>query len=365
MAAEGAMAVVLGTRPEIIKLGIPVRLLGDRAWVVDTGQHYDTNLNGVFYDVFGLERPDTVLGIGGMSRGAQIGQAVRLLDQLFAERRPAAVVVHGDTNSALAGALAANACDLPLIHVEAGLRSFDRAMPEEHNRVVIDHLADLCLAPTDLNAANLVAEGVPMDRIVVTGNTVVDAVLELTRPPAERDPVLERYGVRRGQYVLTTFHRPENVDEPDVLATIIAELASLPLPVVLPIHPRTRRIIESAGLEPTLQGLIVVDPIDYLDFLSLAADCAFLVSDSGGVQEESTVVKRPVIVVRKSTERPEVLGSFAELIPPGSGISEVGRRWLSSLPSVHRRLEHLPSPYGIGDSSKRTVDAIVDFERSA
>jgi UDP-N-acetylglucosamine 2-epimerase (non-hydrolysing) len=342
---------------------VAVRLLGDRAWVIDTGQHYDTNLNGVFYDVFGLERPATVLGVGGMSRGAQIGQAVRLLDQLFLEHPPSAVVVHGDTNSALAGALAANACGLPLVHVEAGLRSFDRAMPEEHNRVVIDHLADLCLAPTELNAANLVAEGVPMDRIVVTGNTVVDAVLEIMVAPDKRAEVLARYGVSSNGFILTTFHRPENVDEPEVLATILRELAALPLPVVLPMHPRTRAIAAATDVEATLKELVVVEPIDYLDFLALAAECALLISDSGGVQEESTVVKRPVIVVRRSTERPEVLGSFAELVPPGPGIGEVAKRWLATLPSVHRRLAHLPSPYGSGDSSARSVDAIVGLGR--
>jgi UDP-N-acetylglucosamine 2-epimerase (non-hydrolysing) len=361
MAAQGSIAVVLGTRPEVIKLAIPVRLLGDAALVVDTGQHYEARLSGVFYEAFGLAPPATVLGVGGMSRGAQIGQAVRLLDEVFSRDRPQAVIVHGDTNSALAGALAANASGLPLIHVESGLRSFDRAMPEEHNRVVIDHLADLCLAPTDLNAANLIAEGLPVDRIVVTGNTVVDAVIEVLPSAADRKSVLARYEVESDKFALATFHRPENVDEPEVLATILAELELLPVPVVLPLHPRTRAVIASAGLTPALDRLICVDPLGYLDFLALAAECAFLVSDSGGVQEECTVVKRPLIVVRRSTERPEVIGSFAELVPPGPGIGEVARRWMANLPAVHRRLGHLPSPYGSGDASEKTVAAIESF----
>jgi len=180
-AGHKSVVVVLGTRPEIIKLGHIIRLLGSAASIVHTGQHFNTGLSQVFLDAFGLPAPNAVLGVGGARRGVQIGRIVEKLDGFLRTNSPDAIVVQGDTNSAVAGALAANACDIPLVHVESGLRSFDRRMPEEHNRVVADHLADLCCAPTEVNRSNLRDEGIPEDRIVVTGNTIVEAV----KPPNE------------------------------------------------------------------------------------------------------------------------------------------------------------------------------------
>jgi UDP-N-acetylglucosamine 2-epimerase (non-hydrolysing) len=357
---DRSIAVVLGTRPEIIKLAGTVRLLGDAARVVYTGQHYDPELSGVFFDEFGMPRPDVHVGIGAERRGVQIGRATAGLDELFAHDRPLAVVVQGDTNTVAAGALAANAAEIPLVHVEAGLRSFDRRMPEEHNRVIADHLSDRCLAATSLNRDNLLAERIDDDRIVVTGNTVVEAVERLLPSPAGRAEVLERFGVESGRYVLSTFHRPENVDDPENLSRILDELARLPIPVVLPLHPRTVRRIEEFSMGGALDRLVVVDPVGYREFLALGSESAFVVSDSGGVQEEVSVYKRPLIVVRRSTERPEVLGTFAELVEPGPAIGEIASSWLSDLEATHERLSLLPSPYGDAAAPQRTVDAIVE-----
>ena len=350
--------VVLGTRPEIVKLAHITRLLGDDASVVHTGQHYDPNLSDSFFEQLGMPEPDAYLEIGGMSRGRQIGNAVAALDALFAERPPAAVVVQGDTNTVLAAAIAANAREAPIVHVEAGLRSHDRRMPEEHNRVVTDHLADLLLSPTETSRSNLLAEGIPDDRIVVTGNTVVEAVQELLPEPSERQAYARSLGLEPGSFVLSTFHRPENVDDPDTLGVILSELAALPAPVLLPLHPRTVHRVESFGLGDVLNQLHVVEPIGYREFLGLGAESAFLVSDSGGVQEEVSVYKRPVLVVRRSTERPEVIGSFAERVEPGPRIGAIANQWLSDLASIHTRLAGLPSPYGDGSASRRSVDAI-------
>ncbi len=350
--------VVLGTRPEIVKLGHITRILGDDASVVHTGQHYDANLSDSFFHQLGMPEPEAFLEIGGMSRGGQIGNAVAALDELFAERPPAAVVVQGDTNTVVAAALAANANDVPIVHVEAGLRSNDRRMPEEHNRVVTDHLADLLLAPTETSRSNLLAEGIPDDRIVVTGNTVVEAVQELLPEPAERRAYARSLGLEPGSYVLSTFHRPENVDDPDTLGVILSELAALPAPVLLPLHPRTVHRVESFGLADVLSELNVVEPIGYREFLGLGAESAFLVSDSGGVQEEVSVYKRPVLIVRRSTERPEVIGTFAERVEPGPKIGVVSNQWLSNLASMHAQLADLPSPYGDGSASRRSVEAI-------
>ncbi len=352
-----SVAVVLGTRPELVKLAGIIRLLGDGARIVHTGQHYDAGLSDVFFEELRLPAPDVRLGVGGAGRGHQVGEATSRLSTLFGEEPPTAVVVQGDTNAVLAGALAANAAGIPLVHIEAGLRSYDRAMPEEHNRVVADHLADLCCAPTTVSRDNLAAEGIGGDRVVVTGNTVVEAVAELLPAAGERSALLDDMGLQAGGFVLSTLHRPENVDEPETLGVILRELAALPFPVVLPIHPRTKNRIGEFGLGDVLGRLTVVDPLPYRAFLGLMAEAAIVVSDSGGLQEEVSVLKRPIIVVRRSTERPEVLGTFAELVPPGPRIGEVAATW-TDVAAVRTRLEAIPSPYGDGTASQASVDAL-------
>jgi UDP-N-acetylglucosamine 2-epimerase (non-hydrolysing) len=354
----GSVAVVLGTRPEAVKLAGIVRLLGPVARVVHSGQHWAPELAaGVLAEV-GFPPAHVTLDVGGASRGAQLGEVVGRLDAHFAADRPLAVVVQGDTTTTLGGALAANAADVPVVHVEAGLRSFDRRMPEEHNRVLTDHLADLCCAPTDVSRRHLAAEGIPAERVAVTGNTVVEAVAALTPPPAERGEHLAAAGVEPGRFVLATLHRPENVDDPGVLAAVLAELGSLPLPVVLPLHPRTAARASAFGLDGALARLRVCAPLTPRPFLALAAEAALWVSDSGGLQEEASVLKRPVVVVRASTERPEVQGTFAVLVPPGPRVGEVARAWLDDLPAVHARLAAIPTPYGDGSASASTVAAL-------
>jgi UDP-N-acetylglucosamine 2-epimerase (non-hydrolysing) len=355
---QGPIVVVLGTRPEIIKLGHVIRLLGSRSEVVHTGQHYDAGLSGVFFTAFGIEEPTTSIAIGGKTRGEQIGTGTAALADLFARMRPRAVVVQGDTNSTLAAALAANAGDIPLIHVEAGLRSHDRAMPEEHNRVLTDHLADLCLAPTEVAKSNLLEEGISEDRIQVTGNTVVEAVLELLPEEKERQTLLTNHGLTRGRYVLSTFHRPENVDDPHRFATILRELQQISLPVILPLHPRSRARLAEHGIAHLTTGIELIDPIGYRDFIGLLAESAMAVGDSGGIQEEVSVLKRPMIVVRRSTERPEVMGTFARLCPAGDGLADMANEWLTDLEDTLRALAEIPSPYGDGTASDRSVAAI-------
>jgi len=357
------VAIVLGTRPEIVKLAGLVQLLGSSARVVHTGQHYDEALSDVFLRDLGLPAPHATLGIGGSSRGVQIGTATAALDGYLGEHVPSAVVVQGDTNSALAGALAANARALPLVHVEAGLRSHDRRMPEEHNRILIDHLADVCCAPTAVSRRNLLAEGVPGERITITGNTVVEAVAQGLPAPGERATLLRRYGLTAGSFVLATLHRPENVDHPASLGRILEQLVQIArseasLPVLLPLHPRTSANIIRFGLQRLLEPLQTMEPLDYPSFLGLFAESAMAVSDSGGVQEEASVLKRPVLVIRRSSERPEVLGTFAELVESGPGFPQQVRRWLADPAALHRQLEQLPSPYGDGSASYRCVQAI-------
>jgi UDP-N-acetylglucosamine 2-epimerase (non-hydrolysing) len=341
-----AVAVVFGTRPEMIKLAPLIAALGNRAVVIHTGQHFDDNMSRSFLDQLAIGDPHHHLSVGGLTRGAQIGEATIAIERLLLEVRPGAVVVQGDTNSGVAGALAANSASVPLAHLEAGLRSFDRAMPEEHNRILIDALADRCLVPHQSNADLLLREGVSPERIRVTGSTLREALEPMLLAPDDRAAMLRALGLIPNAYVLSTIHRAENADSEERLTAILKELAAIELPVVLPLHPRTRLRAEHFGLGSLLEQLQVVQPLGYREFVNLAAGCALLVSDSGGVQEEAAIVKRPVVVVRNSTERPELLGTFAYLAAVGPEIGGRVRMLLSDIGAVHSTLEALPYPYG-------------------
>jgi UDP-N-acetylglucosamine 2-epimerase (non-hydrolysing) len=261
----------------------------------------------------------------------------------------------------LAAAVAANAREVPLIHVEAGLRAFDRNMPEEHNRVIADHLSDLCLAPTDFNVGNLADEGITGDRVVLTGNPIIEAVERLLPTDGERAALLDRYGVDREEFILSSFHRPENVDTKEHLATILDALGSLPIPVVLPLHPRTSLRIAEFGLQALAEPIRITEPIGFRDFIGLGAESRMLISDSGGVQEEITVYKRPAVVVRRSTERQETMGIFARRIEPTDGLRDGLHEELAAAMGRREELLTTPSPYGDQDSPAHIVDAIRTF----
>lgn len=352
-AVDGRVAVVLGTRPEVIKLAGIIELLGPRAAVLHTGQHYDPSLAAQVFTEMGLRPPEVQLHVGGSRRGRQVADALGALDDLFHAQRPSAVIVQGDTNATLAGALAADAAEVPLVHVEAGLRSFDRAMPEERNRVVVDHLATLLCAATSLNARNLAREGLSPN-VVVTGNTVVESVHRLLPCPERRAKIAADHGCGDGGHILATIHRPENTDDPPRLRAILEALASVDVPVVLSLHPRTRLAVDRHGLGRLLAALHVVEPLSSPVFLSLASTARLLVSDSGGVQEECTVLKRPLLVVRSSTERPEALEDFATMAGPFV-LRDALADALRSSDEVLARLRDLPSPYGDGRASELVV----------
>jgi UDP-N-acetylglucosamine 2-epimerase (non-hydrolysing) len=355
--------VVVGTRPEIVKMAAIVRLLGDRARLIHTRQHEDRELAGVFFAAAGLPQPITLAGICGAPRHAQVGRMVEQLGELFSASPPRAVVVQGDTNTVSAAAQAASYAGVPVVHVEAGLRSFDRAMPEEINRCLVGVLADLHCAPTSAAVFQLTAEGVPASRIELTGNTIVEATLEMLPDLATATEIAAAYGVDPDQYVLATIHRPENTDDRDRLDAVLTELGKLGLPVVLPLHPRTRLAAQRHGLVPSLDRLHVVPPVDHRTFLGLARLARLLVSDSGGVQEECTVLKKPLVVVRKSTERPESIGAgFAHLVRPGPQIGEVGRRLIGDV-GLAERLAGIPCPFGDGTASAQIAGLLGGYLR--
>jgi UDP-N-acetylglucosamine 2-epimerase (non-hydrolysing) len=349
------VAVVFGTRPEIIKLAPVLAELAERAWPVFTGQHYDTELTGDIVRSCGLPSVAPALaGVGGCHRSRQIPVMIDQLGSLFAIRRPAAVVVQGDTNTTNAGAQAGHYLGVPVVHVEAGLRSGDRAMPEEINRQVVSVLADVHCAATPHNARTLVAGGVEPARVHVTGNPVIESVRRLLPDPAARAAVARACGLPEDSpFVLATLHRPENTDDRGRLATVLDQLRSLAdagTPVVMPLHPRTWARMAAFGLAPT--GLRVMPPVDYRAFLALAAEAAVIVSDSGGLQEEVTVLGTPLVVVRTSTERPEsVAAGFSTMASP-SGIVDAARRAIGR----PRAVPVPASPFGDGRASLRIAD---------
>lgn len=354
--ARADIATVLGTRPEIIKLAPIVRALGRRARVIHTGQHWDDTMSGQHLREQGMPKDyERLSGIGSASRAAQIGSGIEQIGRAFEQRRPKAVIVQGDTNSTSMGAQAASYLGIPLIHVEAGLRSYDRGMPEEINRLVVGALADLHCAATTRNADNLILEGVDPARIRVTGNTVVEATLEAMRLPAPAVPFPPG-----GPFVLATVHRPENTDDGAALRRIVSALARLDLPVVLIAHPRTEAALRRFGISEPIRNVRLLRSVSHAQFLALMAQAALVISDSGGVQEEVTVLKKPLLVVRRSTERPESIDAgFARLVGPDDSVVDAAA-WALDDPSLMDRLQTLPSPYG--DGSAGTLIAALAVE---
>jgi UDP-N-acetylglucosamine 2-epimerase (non-hydrolysing) len=297
---------VVGARPNFMKMAplfheLRERLPSIRQTIVHTGQHYDREMSDVFVEELELPEPHHTLGVGPGGHGAQTGRALEGIEAVLLADRPQVVVVVGDVNSTLAGALAAAKLAIPVAHVEAGLRTFDRAMPEEINRVLVDQMAEWCFIHSREAEEHLRREGVAPERIHFVGNTMIDTLVRL-RPRIERSGVRERLGLAEGGYVLVTLHRPALVDGP-LLGRALAALAALSeqLPVVFPVHPRTRtRIVDP----PRAQDLLLVEPVGYVDFLALQADAAAVVTDSGGVQEETTFLGIPCFTLRDRTDRP-------------------------------------------------------------
>jgi UDP-N-acetylglucosamine 2-epimerase (non-hydrolysing) len=361
--SSSRIAVVMGTRPEIVKVAAIVRLLGPHARLIHTRQHSDEELSGVFLAGARLPEPEVLSGICGQPRNVQIGTMVEQLGSMFAKSPPAAVLVQGDTNTVCAAAQAGNYAGAPVVHVEAGLRSFDRGMPEEINRCLTSVLADLHCAPTERAVANLRNDGVPTDKIVLTGNTVVEATVGMLPDMVAAREIAAGLGVEPGQYVLATIHRPENTDNAQRLQVILDELGKLGLPVMLPLHPRTRAAATRHGLTAALDRLRPISPVDHRTFLALARHARLLVSDSCGVQEECTVLKRPLVVVRNSTERPEAIeAGFARLVQPGPAIGELGRQLISD-EGLGERLAVIPCPFGDGKASERIVRLLQAYLR--
>jgi len=297
---------VVGARPNFIKAAPVLRALARaksvRQTLVHTGQHYDVNMSDIFFRQLGMPIPDVSLGVGSGTHAQQTAQVLLGLEPVLLERKPDVVVVYGDVNSTMAAALAAAKLHIPVAHVEAGLRSGDREMPEELNRIITDSISELLFTPSQDGDRNLLKEGVSKKKIRFVGNAMIDTLIRLL--PSAKRPAEPRLEAR---YVLVTVHRPANTDEPAALLELMRSLAAVAstIQVVFPIHPRTRARLAAAGFKAPAGGrLLLVEPLGYLEFLALQKDAALVITDSGGIQEETTYLGVPCLTVRTTTERP-------------------------------------------------------------
>jgi UDP-GlcNAc3NAcA epimerase len=308
------VVTVVGARPQFVKASVVSRAFRATAaieeFLLHTGQHYDENMSGLFFRELDIPEPDCHLGIGSASHGAQTGRMVEAIERTLLDIQPDWVLVYGDTNSTLAGALAAVKLHVPVAHVEAGLRSFNRRMPEEVNRVLTDHVADLLFAPTETAVKNLATEGIVGARVALVGDVMYDAALHYGRVAESESRVLQRLGLEPEAYVLATIHRAENTDDPARLAEILAGLAAVAshTPVVLPAHPRTKKALaDHVALAKTRDSLRVIDAVGYLDMLMLEKHARAVATDSGGVQKESFFFQVPCVTLREETEWVELV----------------------------------------------------------
>jgi UDP-GlcNAc3NAcA epimerase len=356
------LLTVVGARPQFIKAAAVSRAFAATAAsqrpiterILHTGQHYDAAMSDQFFSELGIPEPSFHLGIGGGSHGANTGRMLEAIEAVLMAERPDALLVYGDTDSTLAGALAASKLRIPVLHVEAGLRSFNRHQPEEQNRVLTDHLAELCFAPTDTAVAHLQREGIAAERIVRTGDVMADAArIFAAQAEASALELLAPLRLADGPFILATIHRAENTDDPLRLEAILTALGQAPLPVLLPLHPRTRARVAAQGLEHLLSPLVLAEPLGFLTMVLLERRAALVVTDSGGVQKEAFLQGTPCVTVRSETEWVELLQSgWNTLADPADPVA--------MLASMHQQLAldadaPRPALYGDGHAAEAIV----------
>lgn len=355
------IVTVVGARPQFIKAAVVTNELkkrsGIREVIVHTGQHYDPSMSSLFFEQLGLPEPDFHLGIGSALHGAQTGRMLEAVETVLIAQKPDWVLVYGDTNSTLAGALAAAKLGMPLAHVEAGLRSYQRAMPEEINRVLTDRVADLLFAPTDSATGNLKREGIADDKIRLVGDVMFDAALRFV-DRADIGSLLGGQGLRDKAFALVTIHRAENTDDPARLSAIVDALCQVQqsIDVLLPLHPRTRAALERNGLLTRLQHAVVcIEPLGYFETLALERAAKVVITDSGGVQKEAFFFGTPCLILRPKTEWVELVSlGCACLCEPNDLVAA-----LDDLPQPqHAKAQTL---FGGGHAAERIVDALTAY----
>jgi UDP-N-acetylglucosamine 2-epimerase (non-hydrolysing) len=351
------LGIVLGTRPEIIKMAPVVRECQRRRmdfFVLHTGQHYSYSMDKVFFNDLELPGAEHNLEVGSGTHGVQTGKILSGTEKVFMDERPNVVLVQGDTNTVMAAALSATKLGIKVGHVEAGLRSFDRSMPEEINRIIADHISDYLFAPTEASRRYLADEGIT-NGVFVTGNTIVDAVFQAKDIAARRSNVLNDLGLRPKDYILATAHRAENVDNRTRLEGMIEGMRKagdeLGMEVLFPMHPRTVGRVKEFDL--SLDGIRVIEPVGFLDFLSLESNAGLILSDSGGVQEEACILGIPCVTLRDNTERPETIEVGANMLAGAEP-----QKILSAAKAMAGR-QGWENPFGDGAASRQILDAII------
>ncbi len=358
---------IVGARPQFVKAAVVSRSLeADEALsevMIHTGQHYDDDMSAVFFRELNIPAPKFNLSIGSGHHGAQTGKMLASIEEVLLAEKPEWVLIYGDTNSTLAGALAAAKLHIPVAHVEAGLRSFNKKMPEEQNRIVADHLSDLLLTPTAIATENLIKEGVDQRQVKQVGDVMFDATLFAQKRTRVGPSAVERYGLEAGHYVLSTVHRAENTDDFQRLKAILGGLAGVAerMPVVLPLHPRTHKLIrERSELVEISQSLKLLEPVGYFDMMDLEAGAAVIATDSGGVQKEAYFNGRPCVTLRDETEWLELVEAGWNVLQPPSTAHEVKQSILGAIGSKGRATGDL---YGTGESGALVLDAIKNYSK--
>ena len=367
------IAVVLGTRPEIIKMAPIIDEIVNRdieLCLIHTGQHYDKEMSDNFFIDLEIPAPDYNINVGSGSHGKQTGLMMKGIEEVLMDEKPDIVLVQGDTNAVLAGALVASKLHIAVGHVEAGLRSFDMTMPEEINRRVCDVTSTMYFIPTEESAINLLAEGYSRKNLIITGNTVVDACfrhLEIAKKRGFEEESLASLDIDNMDNILTlTMHRAENVDDKKRVTNIIDALKELSdMNIIFPIHPRTKKTLEDFKLFDELNNLShvhIIKPIGYLDFLQLTSKSTLILTDSGGLQEEAITLDVPALTLRYNTERPETVTAGGNILVGADkdAILENANKILND-EEFAQKMKNAINPYGQGDSAKKTVDAIEEF----
>lgn len=353
------IGIVLGTRPEIIKLAPVIRLLEERKveyFVIHSNQHYSENMDAIFFKELHLPQPKYNLGIGSADHGNQTGRMLVHLEEILLKERPSIVLAQGDTNTVLAGILAASKQNILTGHIEAGLRSYDRRMPEEKNRIICDVISDLLFAPTTVQKEILCNEGISKEKIFVVGNTIVDAVYHHREIASTSSKILEQLHLIKKQYVVLTAHRSLNVDSKQSLEQLVTLIQSIPkitgLPLIYPIHPRTKVNLKKHGL--TIKGVRLIEPLGYLDFLQLEQHANLIVTDSGGIQEETCILHVPCITIRENTERPETIAIGA------NKIVDLDIKKFKEAVKYHKdNPRDWPNPFGDGHTAEKIYEVIT------
>ncbi|OCA88925.1 non-hydrolyzing UDP-N-acetylglucosamine 2-epimerase [Pseudobacillus wudalianchiensis] len=349
---------IAGTRPQLVKVAPVSRELRKHATevLINTGQHYDYNMAGIFFDELGIPKPDYDLGIGSASHGKQTGDMLTAIEEVIFSEKPDAVLVYGDTNSTLAGALAASKLYIPVIHIEAGLRSFNKKMPEEINRILTDHVSTLLFSPTEIAVQNLKNENIT-ENVVNVGDVMYDAVLYNTSI-AEEKYNLAQFGIKEKEYILATIHRADNTDSKEKLTAIFKAFAGLEETIVLPLHPRTKHKISEYGLSSLIEdgsNLQVIEPVSYLEMLLLEKYAKAIVTDSGGVQKEAYFAAVPCLTLRSETEWVETVEAGCNrLVNP---LVED----LATIIQAFKPTDYSKPLYGDGQASEKIVKEILKY----